>query len=470
VSNPTSRRFFLGAVTAAAATRVWGANDKINVAIIGLGGRGTNHLNAYPRLPDARVAGLCDIDQAARERAQATLQRIANGEKGKEFEDMREAFADPGIDAVSIATPNHWHALATIWACQAGKDVYSEKPACYNIYEGLRMVQVANQTKRIVQIGSQHRSMPLKIRAMEALQGGLIGKIYLAKGLCFKRRQSIGHKPDSPVPPGVNWDLFLGPAPMRPFNELRFKYNWHWFWDTGNGDIGNQGVHEIGMCRWGLGDPEWPKSAFSMGGKYGPEDDQETPNTQLSSYDYGGREIVFEVRGLLTGGEGVPARRSFPGGRGGARGGAPGAAPSGSPPAAGAPSGPGANPTSTPLNITIGNLFYGTEGWAVMADGFQAYKGESTELIMDERPERGAGGDGTSLHMENFLAACRSRNVKDLHDPISNAHLSAGLCHLGNISYRTGRKLTLGSGPRFVGDPEADKLLTRQPYRKPYVV
>jgi predicted dehydrogenase len=452
VFDPTSRRFFLGALTAAAATRVWGANDKINVAIIGLGGRGTNHLNAYPRLADARVAGLCDIDQAARERAQATLQKITSGEKAKEFEDMREAFADPGIDAVSIATPNHWHALATIWACQAGKDVYSEKPACYNIYEGLRMAQVANETKRMVQIGSQHRSMPFKIRAIEAMQGGLIGKIYLAKGLCFKRRQSIGHKADSPVPPGVNWDLFLGPAPLRPFNELRFKYNWHWFWDTGNGDIGNQGVHEIGICRWGLGDPEWPKSALSSGGKYAYDDDQETPNTQLASYDYGGREIVFEVRGILTGGEGTPVRR---GGRG---------APAG-PPAA------NANPASTPNNVTIGNLFYGSEGWASMGDqGFQAYKGESSELVMEERPERGPGSDGTSLHMENFLAACRSRNVKDLHDPISNAHFSAGLCHLANISYRTGHKLNLGPGPRFTGDPEADKLITRQPYRKPYVV
>jgi predicted dehydrogenase len=447
LSNPTSRRFFLGALTAAAATRVWGANDKINVAIIGLGGRGTNHLNIYPRLPDARVAGLCDIDQAARERAQATLQKINSGEKAKEFEDMREAFADPGIDAVSIATPNHWHALAAIWACQAGKDVYGEKPACYNIYEGLRMVQVANETKRMVQIGSQHRSTPHKIRAIEALQGGLIGKIYLAKGLCFKRRQSIGHKADSPVPPGVNWDLFLGPAPLRPFNELRFKYNWHWFWDTGNGDIGNQGVHEIGICRWGLGDPEWPKSAFSSGGKYAYDDDQETPNTQLASYDYGGREIVFEVRGILTGGEGTPVRRR---GRGGV---------------------PGGPPASTPANVTIGNLFFGSEGWASMdGTGFQAYKGESSELVMEERPEPGPGGDGTSLHMENFLAACRSRNVKDLHDPISNAHFSAGLCHLANISYRTGHKLNLGPGPRFTGDPEADKLLTRQPYRKPYVV
>jgi hypothetical protein len=207
----------------------------------------------------------------------------------------------------------------------------------------------------------------------------------------------------------------------------------------------------MGLCRWALGDPEWPKSAFSSGGKYAYDDDQETPNTQLASYDYGGREIVFEVRGMMTGGEGTPARRSN---ARSSRAGAP------------APSNAG-----IPNIVTVGNLFYGSEGWASMDDtGFQAYKGETSELIMEERPERGPGSDATSLHMENFLAACRSRNVKDLHDPISNAHFSAGLCHLANISYRTGHKLNLGPGPRFTGDAEADKLLTRQPYRKPYVV
>jgi len=203
MSNPTTRRFFLGAVTAAAATRVWGANDRINVAIVGLGGRGTNHLNIYSRLADARVAGLCDVDQASREKAQATLVKNTS-EKAKEFEDMRQVFADPGVDAVSIATPNHWHALATIWACKAGKDVYCEKPACYNIYEGQRMLQVAHETKRMVQIGSQHRSTPFKMAAMKAVHEGLIGNVYMAKGLCFKRRNTIGHKPDSPTPPGVN--------------------------------------------------------------------------------------------------------------------------------------------------------------------------------------------------------------------------------------------------------------------------
>ncbi len=431
--NNTTRRFFIGAATAASAMRVWGANDRINVGIVGLGGRGTSHLNIYSRLPEAHVVGLCDVNQAARERSQATLTKNT-GEKAKEYEDMRDAFADPNIEAVSIATPNHWHALSAIWAMKAGKDVYGEKPASHNIHEGQVMIQTARDTGRMLQIGSQHRSTPFKMRAMEAIQGGLIGKIYQAKGLCYKRRKSIGKKPDTPTPPGLNWDLFLGPAPMRPFNELRFAYNWHWFWDTGNGDIGNQGVHEMGIARWGMGDPAWPLTAYAHGGKFAYDDDQETPNTLTANFDFGGRELVFEVRGLLTGGEGFVTT----------------------------PEG------SAPLNIMIGDLFYGDEGWAAMSDrGFQAFKGESNELVMEERPE--AGSNTTALHMQNFLAACRSRRYQDLHDEIANAHLSSSLCHLANISYRVGRQLTLEAGPKFVNDPEADKLLTRD-YRKPYVV
>jgi predicted dehydrogenase len=473
VTDPKTRRFFLGAVTAAAATRVWGANDKVNVGIVGLGGRGTNHLNLYSGMNGARVVGLCDVNQAAREVANATLLKNT-GEKAKEFEDMRAMFADSSVQAVSIATPNHWHALAAIWAMKAGKDVYVEKPACYNVYEGQKMLEVQRETKRLVQVGSQHRSTPFKMKAIAALQQGLIGKLYQTKGLCFKRRNTIGHKEDSAIPAGVNWDLFLGPAPMRPFNELRFKYNWHWFWDTGNGDIGNQGVHEMGIARWALGDPEWPKTAFSSGGKFAYVDDQETPNTQLCSFSYGATELIFEVRGLFTGGEGTPARRMGPGGRGG-RGGRGGAQGEEAPPPPPPPAPTVVGPASNPLNVQIGNLFYGTEGWAAMNDGgFQAYKGESSELIMEERPERPQsgqpGGDATSVHMENFLSACRSRNEKELHDPLSNDYLSASLCHLANISYRVGRKLTLEAGPKFTGDGEATKMLTRDVYRKPYVV
>ena len=428
MSEITRRSFFQGAALAASATSVIGANDRINMGIVGIGGRGTAHLNTYARIPEARVAGLCDVNQAARERAQANLAK-AGGEKAKEYNDMRDLFADKSVDAVSIATPNHWHALATIWACQAGKDVYCEKPASYNIHESFRMIDTARKTNRMVQIGSQSRSTPHKMRAMQMLKDGAIGKIYMAKGLCFKRRKSIGHTPNEPVPPGLDWDKFLGPAPMRPYSLNRFKYNWHWFWDTGNGDIGNQGVHEMDICRWGLGDVTYPKSAVSTGGKYVYDDDQETPNTQLASFDYGPAEIVFEVRGIMTPPEGgLPVR--------------------------------GGN--------TVGNLFLGGDGWMWVDDaGFQIYKGESNEKTIDEKAPR---ENTTRLHMENFLKGVRSRNRKDLNAEIEIGATSASLCHLANISYRVGRKLQWdAANHRFVNDREADKLLTRD-YRKPYVV
>ncbi|MEO8126870.1 MAG: Gfo/Idh/MocA family oxidoreductase, partial [Bryobacteraceae bacterium] len=230
--NPDRRTFLQTATLGAAASlRAIGANDKVNVAVIGLGGRGRNHMTEYAKLPEANIGALCDVDQAALERGIAFVEK-ATGNKPKGYSDMRQVFADKSIDAVSMPIPNHWHSLATIWACQAGKDVYVEKPACHNVFEGKMMVEAARKYKRMVQIGSQSRSMPHKQKAIELLHQGVIGKVYHAKGLCYKRRVSIGHKEDSPTPPGVNWDMFLGPAPMRAFNELRFKYNWHWFWDT----------------------------------------------------------------------------------------------------------------------------------------------------------------------------------------------------------------------------------------------
>jgi predicted dehydrogenase len=481
VSDPKTRRFFLGALTAASAVRVWGANDKVNVGIVGLGGRGSGHNNTYSSLPEAQVVGLCDVNQEARERAQAVLTKKSL-EKAKEFEDMRQMFADPKVEAVSIATPNHWHALAAIWAMKAGKDVYGEKPACYNIHEGMRMVEVQRQTKRIMQVGSQHRSMPFKIKAITAMQQGLIGKLYMSKALCYKLRPSIGHTPDTPTPPGLNWELFLGPAPMRPFNQKRFGYYWHWFWDTGNGDIGNQGVHETGIARWALGDPVWPKSAVAFGGKFGIDDDTETPNILTAGFSYGDQQLVVEVRGRATNGEGMRQARvvtagpgNAGGGRGrGGRGGQPpaeGANPPAAPPAAAAPTQTG--PASNPLNVAVGNLFYGADGWASMSDqGFQAYKGDSSELIMEERPEGRGGADSTGLHMQNFLACVKSRREQDLHDPIANAVPSADLCHLANISYRVGRTLRIepGATPKFTGDAEATKMITRPVYRKPYEV
>jgi predicted dehydrogenase len=455
VSDPKTRRFFLGALTAASAVRVWGANDKVNVGIVGLGGRGTTHLNNYTGLSQAQVVALCDVNQAAREKAQATLTKKSL-EKAREFQDMREMFADQKVEAVSIATPNHWHVLSAVWAMKAGKDVYGEKPACYNIYEGMRVIQVQRETKRIMQVGSQHRSWPFKVKAIAALQQGLVGKLYMTKALCYKLRPSIGHTPDTPTPPGINWDLFLGPAPMRPFNEKRFAYFWHWFWDTGNGDIGNQGVHETGLARWALGDPVWPTTATAFGGKFGIDDDTETPNTLTAGFSYGERQLVIEVRGRTTNGEGVRQARVVTAG--------PLAPPTPAPTQVG--------PVNNPLNVGVGVLFYGSEGWAAMSDqGFQAYKGDSSELIMEERPAPGAG-DPTSLHMQNFLECVRSRREQDLHDPIANSVPSADLCHLANISYRVGRVLKIEPGPvpKFTGDAEATKMVTRPVYRKPYEV
>jgi predicted dehydrogenase len=266
------------------------------------------------------------------------------------------------------------------------------------------------------------------MEAIELIRKGEIGDLFQARAVCFKRRPSIGTKPDGPVPPGVDWDRFLGPAPMRPFNPNRFTYNWHWFWDTGNGDIGNQGVHQMDIALWGMaaGMPKW---ASSTGGKFAYNDQQETPNTQWASLGYDNAELVFEVRGLFTDGDGALEKR-------------------------------GKN--------CIGNVFYGTEGFLVLDDaGYQVYKGENNEKTHDVKASRDSD---TSTHMENFAKAMRSRNHKELNAEVEIGVLAADLCHLANIAYRVGRRINWDPAKqKFVNDPEADKLITRD-YRKPYVV
>jgi predicted dehydrogenase len=419
------RRTFL--VGSAMALPMMGANEKVNVAVIGVGGRGTAHVKEYLTIPGARLAAVCDVNTAATERA-GVLVNKAYGSNPKYYQDLRKLYEDKDIDAVSIATPNHWHALATIWACQAGKDVYVEKPACYNIFEGQQMQKAARKYNRMVQVGMQSRSIPYKRRAIELLREGAIGKVYYAKGLCFKQRKSIGKAADQPVPPGVDWDIFLGPAPLRAFNPLRFKYNWHWFWDTGNGDIGNQGIHEMDVARWGLG-RGLPKAGVSTGGKYVYDDDQETPNTQIATFDYGDAELVFEVRGLTTGGEASIE--------------------------AGGPN-------------FIGNIFLGSTGYLSLDHkGFQLYHGDKREP-----GETGKLGDGraeTKDHMQNFLDAVKSRRKEDLHGEVAEGVTSAALVHIANTSYRLGRKLTFDpTTEKYVNDSEANAMLTRPVYRQPY--
>jgi predicted dehydrogenase len=421
------RVFFKTGVAAAlsiGANRILGANDRVNMGIIGLGGRGRYHVGAYSQIPGSQIVALCDVNQEARERSSATVVK-AGGQKPAEFEDMRKMFEDKTVDAVSMATPNHWHSLGTIWACQAGKDVYCEKPASHNIWEGRKMVEAARKYKRMVQIGSQSRSVPAIIKAMQLLKEGVIGKVYMAKGLCYKRRKSIGHTPVEPAPAGLNWDLFLGPAPMRPFTKNRFAYNWHWFWDTGNGDIGNQGIHEMDKAIWGLG-RELPTLVSSTGGKYVYEDDQETPNTQMATFDYGDSELMFEVRGIITGGE---------------------------------------SGFEQPGN-TVGDIFYGADGYMVVAGGFRVYKGEKRELVMDEKPTRADAPE----HMQNFLAAVKSRQHTDLNADVEIGARSMALVHMANISYRLKRTLKFDPATwSFPGDAEANAMATRE-YRAPYVV
>ncbi len=424
-----NRRTFLQTAAAAALAQaafpVLGANDRVNVAVIGIGGRGQDHIESYAKLPQCRIAAVCDIDQAGRERGVAQVNKLS-GFKPKDYDDMRRVFEDKDIDAVSFATPNHWHALGAIWACQAGKDVYVEKPPCHNVFEGRQMIAAARKYQRMVQVGSQSRSIPYIQHAVKLLGDGVVGKLFEAKGLCFNPRKSIGHTPNEPVPAGINWDMFLGPAPMRPFSRNRFHYNWHWFWDTGNGDIGNQGIHEMDKARWGL-NKGLPKHVVSTGGKYLYDDDQETANTQLATFDYGDSRITFDVRGLLTPGEGNVRR------------------------------GP----------QCVGNIFFGSDGFMeIDSAGFRVYKGDKRELAMEEKSRE----DGTGLHMANFLAACRSRNHQELNADIEIGVTSVALVHFANISYRIGRRLTIDA-PNWgiVDDAEATRMLTRD-YRAPYVV
>ncbi|MGE3821638.1 MAG: Gfo/Idh/MocA family protein, partial [Isosphaeraceae bacterium] len=261
------------------------ANDAIRMAVIGVRGRGMEHVGSLLRQPDVRLTTICDVDLNVVGRAKKAVS-AKYGSEPKVVQDLRRVMDDKNIDAISIATPNHWHALATIWGVQAGKDVYVEKPVSHNVSEGRRMVQAARKYGKIVQTGTQIRSHKGIQDAMEFIRSGKLGKIYMAKGLCYKPRGSIGHVADSAVPEGLDYDIWQGPAPEKPFNANRLHYNWHWFWDYGNGDLGNQGIHQMDLARWGLGKNELPKTVMSSGGRYGYSDDGQTPNTILSAFEF----------------------------------------------------------------------------------------------------------------------------------------------------------------------------------------
>jgi predicted dehydrogenase len=426
-----NRRYFLMSSAAVAAQSVRGLaspNDTVRVAVIGCGGRGGSHMSAWTNMPNVQLAALVDVDDSHAERFIGTLQK-----RGKDpvptFRDIRKVLDRKDIDAVSIASPNHWHALQTIWACQAGKDVYVEKPATHNVFESRQIVAAARKYNRIVQQGSQSRSSEALQEAVQRLRSGEFGEVYMARGLCFKFRNTIGKTPVEPVPPGVDYDMWTGPAPLRPFTKNRFHYNWHWFWDTGNGDLGNQGIHEVDIARWGLGVTH-PTKVSAIGGKFMFDDDQETPNTLSAAWEF----VVNGKPKMMT----FDVRHWYSHNEAGIGGGRPG--------------------------NTIGNTFYGSNGYLVI-DGYNKYY---SFMGRDQKP--GPTRTSRDNHFENFIQAVRSRKREDLTAEIEEGAMSCVLMHLANISYRLGRTLHWDEKTWTVkGDPEANKMLTR-PYRAPYVV
>ncbi|MFO0888486.1 MAG: Gfo/Idh/MocA family oxidoreductase [Isosphaeraceae bacterium] len=455
-----------------ASGRILGANDTVRVAVAGLNGRGSAHVDEFGKQTGVAVVALVDPDTRTYEKRIRQVESHG-GRTPSTVQDIRRVLDDKDVDVVSIATPNHWHALMTIWAVQAGKDVYVEKPCSHNVHEGRVAVEAARRYQRIVQHGTQSRSSGEWALAQAAVASGKLGKLLVSRALCYKPRPSIGFKPAGTPPPEVDFNLWLGPAQEQPYHGNLVHYNWHWFWDFGNGDIGNQGVHQMDLARWLIPGPDgrgvtYPKAVFSVGGRFGYKDQGQTANTQVCVMDFGETQLIFEVRGLKTG---------------------------------------------PYLGEKVGNIAHLEEGTII--GGKFARKGSDTfeplsRLGFSEEPKRGPGKG----HFGNFIAAVRSRKTEDLNADILEGHYSSALCHLANLSYRLGtdvthageskaigdsrelhetlartaehlkenhvplegltyrlgRKLCFDAGTEsFVGDAEANQLLTR-PYRAPFVV
>lgn len=396
-----TRRQFLGGTLSAGALawgpagigRILGANGDIRVAVVGFHGRGRDHIASFSKIRGVRVVALCDCDSNVLEsHVRAFRER---GENVQGYTDVRKVIEARDIDVIATATPNHWHALITVWACQAGKDVYVEKPVSHNIWEGRQAVLAARKYGRIVQSGTQSRSSAAWREALTWLGEGHIGRILIARGLCYKRRPSIGKVTGpQPIPEGIDYDLWCGPAQKLPLMRRSLHYDWHWVWNTGNGDLGNQGVHQMDIARWAIQKMDLPERVFSIGGRLGYVDDGETANTQMVVLDYGGPRIIFEVRGL-------PERS-------------------------------GSESMDRYRGQSIGNVIECEGGCLAGTAAFD----KSGKLIKEFTGRGFPGGD----HFENFIQAVRSRKPSDLTADILEGHLSSALCHMGNISYRLGRE------------------------------
>ncbi len=441
----TTRRQFMAAAGAAtiAASAIADApkdvNSRLRIALIGVGGRARSHLKCLLDLAkdNVELAALCEVDATLLGQHVADVER-QTGKKPMAFDDMRRVFDDKTIDAVSFATPNHWHALGTIWACQAGKDVYVEKPASHNILEGRTAVAAARKHGRIVQHGTQCRSSPLIREGIEKLHKGAIGRVYMARGMAYKVRPGVPKFAAGKAPAGVNLDLWCGPAPLRDFAAKPKSYQWHSLWNYGNGEIGNQGVHQMDMIRWGMKLDEHPSRVQSMGGLYVNKGGQETPGIQNATFQYRNSDVLvdFAVRDWYTPTE-AGMGDTFP---------------------------------FVDNKNAVGVIFFGTDGYMIFPD----YSSYHTFLGPKREPGPKASDRSNPMadlpHFQNFVKAVRGRKQADLNAEIEEGHKSAVMCHLANIAYRLGRTLDFDPAQeRFLRDAEADKLLTRD-YRKPFVV
>jgi predicted dehydrogenase len=421
---PNRRRLLeaLALPFAASVARPSPAGERIRLALIGAGGRGKDLLKSASSVAGVEVAVVCDPDQE-RMRAMASAAESSGARRPAEQHDLRRILDDPSIDGVILTCCNHWHALGAIWAAQAGKHVYVEKPVSHDPAEGQRMVEAARRYRRIVQGGTQRRSSPAFRDAVARLHQGAIGKVYMARWVFTGPRESLGYRDAERPPDTLDWDLWLGPAPQQPYHRNLVHYNWHWFWDFGNGELGNNGVHSMDIVRWGL-NKGIPTRIQSAGGRFGYKDQGQTPNTQTATLTYeDGTQILCEIRGLYSG-----------------------------------------EPT--------GMFFYGSEGAMHLnpAGGFRIFSGRERKPVVDTWEKDGMGSEVEVGHVQNFVDAIRANDAGELNCEIAEAEISTLLCHLGNISYRLGREVRFDPQKRcFEGDTEADALLARKS-RAPFTV
>ncbi len=387
--------------------RILGANDTIRIGVCGLNGRGKSHVKAYADMKHVQISHLidCDSNQFA---ARKKHVEQAGGASPTCAADVREALDDKSLDAISIATCNHTHSLMTVWACQAGKDVYVEKPISHNLFEGRQCVRAARKYDRVVQHGTQRRSNQAQANEIAAVQSGKYGRLLVSKGYCCKPRWSIGTKPTATPPENVQFDLWLGPAPKQPYHANLVPYNWHWFWDFGSGDTGNQGVHEMDVARWAIPGATLPQRVWSLGGRLGYQDQGQTPNMQLTGFEYqsdkfGEVLLLFETRGLVGKHEGY--------------------------------------------DLKVLNEYYTDEG-VIRNRKFYPHGGGEPVDVTGGKPRRVTRGGPFG----SFIAAMRSRQPEDINADAEVGHYSAALCHLANISYRLGKPVPFNAKTETLGD------------------